>query len=552
MTTRPVGPEEEHLFEAQVIERREQSALTITRYVAWATAVFALFLGAVWLVFRQYTQLLAIGAIDLHLAAAASLYPYFRRQGHSRAGIVYFLVSILAVVFVGMVVMPDAILAVTIGYVLVITLSNMLLDNRASRWMGACLVLAFTTDVVLISFWTPAWFPQLQMTTGLTAAIIAINTFALLATAVIIYNILTSQEDLFRQFQRANWAIEQRAVAEQQRGELLQATVQEYVTYMAEVGRGNLSARLTLDGQEGEKDPLTTLGYNLNEMTASLQGMIMQIHDAVGDLNAAATEILAATTQQATGANEQSAAISQMTTTVDEVKTIAEQLVTRAQEVTTIAQRTVNVSLSGRRSIKETITGMSQTKDRVERIAESILAVSEQTQQIGEIVSAVDNIASQSNMLALNASVEAARAGEHGKGFAVVAAEVRTLAEKSRKATMTIKDILSEIQSGINATVIATEEGSKRADAGVQLTEQTQEVIDQLDSVIQESAHAATQIAASGHQQASGMEQVAIAMQNINQATTQNLNSTRQAERAAENLNQLAHVLSETVEQYRL
>ncbi len=552
MTTRPVGPEEEHLLEAQVIERREQSALTITRYVAWATAVFAVFLVVVWLIFRQYTQLLAIGAIDLHLAAAASLYPRFHRKGYSRAGILYFLASILAVVFGGMLVMPDATLAVTIGYVLIIILSNMLLDDRSARGMGICLILAFTVDVVLVSFWAPDWFPPLQMTPGLTAAIIAINTFALFATAVIIHNILTSQEDLFRQFQRANLAIERRAEAEQQRRERLQSTVQEYVTYMAEVGRGNLSARLPLTGDQDRNDPLVTLGHNLNEMTASLQGMIAQIRGAVGDLNAAASEILAATTQQATGANEQSAAITQMTTTVDEVKTIAEQLVARAQEVTGIAQRTVNVSLSGRRSIEETIAGMSQTKERVERIAESILAVSEQTRQIAEIIATVDNIAAQSNMLALNASVEAARAGEHGKGFAVVAAEVRTLAEQSRKATMTVKDILSEIQSGINATVIATEEGTKRADAGVKLTAQTQEVIDQLDSVIQESAHAATQIVASGHQQASGMEQVAVAMQNINQATMQNVSSTRQAERAAENLNHLAHSLAETVEQYRL
>lgn len=195
---------------------------------------------------------------------------------------------------------------------------------------------------------------------------------------------------------------------------------------------------------------------------------------------------------------------------------------------------------------------MSRIKDRVEEIARSILAVSEQTQQIGEIISSVSKIAAQSNLLALNKSVEAVRAGERGRGFAVVAAEVRTLAEQSREATAKIKGILSEIRSGINATVMATEEGTKGVDAGVKLTAQTQDVIAQLGNVIQESAQAATQMVASGHQQASGMDQVATAMQNINQATMQNLGSTRQAERAAENLNQLARGLSKTVDQYRL
>jgi len=154
--------------------------------------------------------------------------------------------------------------------------------------------------------------------------------------------------------------------------------------------------------------------------------------------------------------------------------------------------------------------------------------------------------------LALNASVEAARAGEHGKGFAVVAAEVRNLAEQSRQATAQVKAILSDIQNGINSTVMATEEGTKVVDLGGQLAAQTAEVIAQLAGVIDESAQAAMQMVASGRQQASGVEQIALAMQNINQATVQSLASTRQAEKAAQDLNELARTLTGTVEQYQL
>jgi methyl-accepting chemotaxis protein len=99
---------------------------------------------------------------------------------------------------------------------------------------------------------------------------------------------------------------------------------------------------------------------------------------------------------------------------------------------------------------------------------------------------------------------------------------------------------------------MATEEGTKVVNKGLQLTTQTQEAIEQLTGVIGESAQAATQMVAGGRQQASGMEQIAVAMQNINQATTQSLASTRQAEKAAQDLNKLASSLAEIVERYQL
>jgi len=282
---------------------------------------------------------------------------------------------------------------------------------------------------------------------------------------------------------------------------------------------------------------------------AQLLGATQQ---TVHQLSTASSEILAATTQQVTGSNEQSAAISQTTTTVDEVKTVSEQAIQRAQEVVDASQRTVQVSRSGEEAVQETISSMAQIKARVEGIAENILALSAQTQQIGEIIATVNDIAAQSNILALNASVEAARAGEHGKGFAVVAAEVRNLAEQSKQATAQVRAILSDIQNGINATVMATEEGTKVVDQGLELAGQTGAVIERLGSTINEAAQAATQMRAGGQQQATGVEQIALAMQNINQATTQSLTSTRQAEKAAQDLNNLALSLAEIVEQYQL
>jgi len=317
--------------------------------------------------------------------------------------------------------------------------------------------------------------------------------------------------------------------------------------YVDKIAAGVVPPPIT-DTYNGDFD---TLKNNLNRMSDRLREMLSSISEAANNLSSATAEILAATTQQVSGASEQNAAISQTTTTVEEVKASSEQAAMRAQDVANASQRTVEVARAGQRSVQDTIESMGTIKERVEGISENLLALSDQTQQIGEIIAKVNEIASQSNMLALNASVEAARAGEHGKGFAVVATEVRSLAEQSRQATEQIKAILSEIQKATNSTVMATEEGVKGVDRGVQLSAQSREAIEQLSAVINESAQVAAQVVASGQQQQTGIDQISLAMQNINQVTMQGLSSTRQTEKSAQNLNELAGRLSEILVEYR-
>ncbi len=338
------------------------------------------------------------------------------------------------------------------------------------------------------------------------------------------------------------------AQLERKSRESLQTAVRDYSDFAARVADGDLRASVTANGS----DDLRGLSESLNSMVGGLAEISGHIQAGVQDIGTSTAEILASVSQHTESASLQSAAINETSSTVNELRLAAEDTAQMASEVADRANNSLQVSGEATDAVAAITTAMEEIRERVDAIARDIVTLSERTQQIGEITATVNGLADKSKLLALNASIEAARAGEHGKGFAVVAEEVSKLAEQSKAATAQVEAILGDVQSATSAAVHASQEGTKVVERGLELTERAGQGIRSLSDTIHGAFGAAEQIAASAHQQSVGIEQIAQAMNHVNEGTSQSLEGAHQSQMAAEKLNELSAQLAAVTERYRV
>ncbi|MBF0462646.1 MAG: methyl-accepting chemotaxis protein [Magnetococcales bacterium] len=300
------------------------------------------------------------------------------------------------------------------------------------------------------------------------------------------------------------------------------------------------------------RDELGQLSAALNMMLDILREQVMQMTAGSVSLSTASSELAATASQLAASSAETSTTVMEVSATVEEVRHTAHVANDKAREMVHESRSLRDVARTGGTASSQAIAGISRIKEEMDYIADSIVKLSEQTRNIGEIVGSVNDITDQSNLLSVNAAIEAAKAGEAGRGFAVVAQEVKSLAEQAREATGQIKVILNDIQKATSTAVMATERGNKSVDKGVELGNEAGEAILTFEASVERSEMAAEQITASSQQQLGGMDQLVIAMDNIKLATTQNSGAARQLEDSIKDLNGLSKNLKELTQRFKV
>lgn len=218
------------------------------------------------------------------------------------------------------------------------------------------------------------------------------------------------------------------------------------------------------------------------------------VYSALFHTDIVSNEIEKETNRQENSVNKHIQLLKTTDEIIDKLKKSSQKTKESAIKVAGKSQESLSLSAEEQKAVKSNIEKMQTLKQKIEIIAELILELSEHTQQIGSIIGVVEDITEQTNMLALNAAVEAARAGEHGKGFAVVASEIRKLADESKQATTKITSLIYDIQQATNSTVMATEEGTKEIESGVNLAHKIAQSIEVLRNTISETVQAVDNI----------------------------------------------------------
>jgi methyl-accepting chemotaxis protein len=315
------------------------------------------------------------------------------------------------------------------------------------------------------------------------------------------------------------------------------------------IADGNLRQdKLKIDSD----DEIGKLSAVFNKMLDSLRDLASQNISVAKNLGTASAEVLASVQQQAAATKQQAASVQETTTTMEEIGQSGAQIADRARQVSSTASEAAHAGTTGIEAVQNTNRTMVAIREQVEAVAEKIVTLSERTQAIGEVIATVTDIAEQTNLLALNAAIEAAAVGEQGRSFSVVANEMKNLADQAKEATVRVRSILGDIQSGINSSVMLTEEAVKRVESGKQLADVAERTIQQMSNTSKDSTFAFQQIVGATSQQQIGFEQITVALRAITSGAEQTAASTNQLERAALSLNVLGQQLQNTVERYQI
>ena len=313
-------------------------------------------------------------------------------------------------------------------------------------------------------------------------------------------------------------------------------------------GDGDLTKRVPVI----EQDEIGQLGLLFNDFIDKLQLSIRKVGEVTSRVAVDAQEMSSTADEIARGADTQKVKMTQSASSVEEMTMTAGEVARNSQEASGIAQEASNTAQEGQRVVTEAVASMQLVAEAVGESSTVIAALGRSSDQIGEIVGTIEDIADQTNLLALNAAIEAARAGEQGRGFAVVADEVRKLAERTTKATKEIAEMIRQIQADTKIAVTSMEEGTERVGKGVMLANETSDALTRIQSLVMQTAGMIQQIAAAAEEQSTTTYQIARDLEAVSQVGEETSGGAEESARRSHELRGLAGELQQIITTFKV
>ena len=312
------------------------------------------------------------------------------------------------------------------------------------------------------------------------------------------------------------------------------------------------SGDLRVDINLCSEDEIGKLACALKTMTANLRSIIGRVADTSSQVAAAAIQVNATAERIATGAEEVAAQTVTVATASEEMAATSGDIAQNCQMAAEAAQHATRSAMNGTDVVKATVAVMSQIAEKVQESARTVESLGTRSDQIGAIIGTIEDIADQTNLLALNAAIEAARAGEQGRGFAVVADEVRALAERTTRATKEIGEMIKAIQNETKGAVAAMEQGVNQVEAGTIEAGKSgvalSDILDQINNV----AMQVNQIATAAEEQTATTSEITENIQQVTDVVQQTSQGAQESATAAAQLNGNAEELQRLVRQFKL
>jgi len=316
---------------------------------------------------------------------------------------------------------------------------------------------------------------------------------------------------------------------------------------MGDLADGDLTVSATVT-----EDITGAIADSINYAIDALRNLVSAINDTTQQVSSAAQQSQATAMHLAEASDHQAQQITGASTAINEMAVSIEGVSNNAAELADEAQRAVQIAGKGSDAVQRTINGMDTIREQIQETSKRIKRLGESSQEIGDIVELINDIAEQTNILALNAAIQAAMAGEAGRGFAVVADEVQRLAERSGDATRQIDALVKAIQSDTNEAVASMEQSTSGVVYGAKLAQDAGSALEEIESVSSHLAELITHISDAARQQATAATNISDTMNVIQEITTQTSAGTNETAASIGNLAELANELRHSVAGFRL